>query len=246
VKQPLDLVCVVPVYNEAGVLETAVRQLIRALKALLGARPFKVIIASNGSTDRTAEIGRELERRLAPEVELLVCRSKGRGLALREAFAHTEASRYLYIDVDLPCELADLERVLAPLDHGADLVTSRRTGYRPLQRRAMTFVLRQANRLLFGLRVSDSQCAIKALSPAAAQVLVRDCRQNGWFLDTELVVMCRRRGLSVREGDVRWIERRFPGRQSKVRPVADALAAARALAQIRRRAALVNVAGPHK
>jgi glycosyltransferase involved in cell wall biosynthesis len=233
--RPLDVACIVPVYNEAGVLEAAVRQLHQALADQLAGQEFKIIIAANGSTDNTNAIGRRLERGLGPVVELAVCRSKGRGMALRETISRFHSTHYLYIDVDLPCDLTDLPRVLAPLSEGADVVTSRRTGYRPALRRAMTWGLRHLNRLMFGVRISDSQCAIKALSPAGARVLLDDCQQNGWFLDTELVVLAARRGLRVSEVPIHWIERRFPDRASKVRPWRDTVAAMTALRQIRRR-----------
>ena len=233
----LDLACIVPVYNEAEVLEAAIRQLHQALAGQLAGQDFKIIIAANGSTDDTNAIGRRLSQELGPGVEFCLCQSKGRGKALRETISKYRARHYLYIDVDLPCDLTDLPGVLAPLSQGADVVTSRRTGYRPALRRAMTWGLRHLNRLVFGVRISDSQCAIKALSPAAARVLLEDCQQNGWFLDTELVVLATCRGLKVSEVPIHWIERRFPERASKVRPWRDTVAAMTALRQIRRRRA---------
>ena len=72
---------------------------------------------------------------------------------------------------------------------------------------------------------------------AAARVLLEDCQQNGWFLDTELVVLATCRGLKVGEVPIHWIERRFPERASKVRPWRDPVAAMTAQRHIRRRRA---------
>ena len=228
----LELACVVPVYNEAAVLEEAVTMLVQELRRTITYARWQVVIASNGCTDETNAIARRLEASLAPQVRLVVCSEKGRGKALREVFAVVPAQRYLYIDVDLPCELGDLSRVLAPLDEGFDLVTSHRTGYRPPVRRVMTMSLRTLNHWLFDVKVSDSQCAVKALSPRAAQVLVDDCEQNGWYLDTELVVLGRVRGLNWTEVPIHWVERRFPQRTSKVDIWGDSWKALRSLRQI--------------
>jgi glycosyltransferase involved in cell wall biosynthesis len=214
VKGELDLACVVSVYNEETVLQPAIGLLVSELRRC--SDNFRVIIASNGSTDGTERLGRELEGEFPGEVRLLVCRRKGRGWALREAIGGIKARRYLYVDVDLPLELSDLGRLLVQLDQGADLVVSKRRGDRPWLRRAMTLSLRGLNRLWFSLKVSDSQCAVKALSPAAARVLTGDCRENGWYLDTELVVFCAWRGLKIAEVPIQWIETRFPNRPSKV------------------------------
>jgi glycosyltransferase involved in cell wall biosynthesis len=225
-----ELACVVSVYNEEAVLERAVRMLVPELKKY--ARQPLLVIASNGSTDGTNEIGARLERELAPDVRLLVCKQKGRGWALREAMGDIEAERYFYVDVDLPLELDDIGLLLGRLDEGADLVVSRRQGDRPVKRRLMTWSLRRLNRLAFGLRVSDSQCSVKALSPAAAWVLVNDCKENGWYLDTELVVLAHRRGLTIAEVPIHWIEQRFDRRHSKVSVASDTLRFMLALREI--------------
>lgn len=226
----VELACVVSVYNEEAVLERAIRMLVPVLKQY--AQHPLVVIASNGSTDATNEIGARLERDLAPDVRLLICKQKGRGWALREAIGNIAAERYFYVDVDLPLELDDIGRLLAKLDDGADLVVSRRQGQRPAKRRLMTWSLRQLNRLAFGLQVSDSQCSVKALSPAAARVLVRDCKENGWYLDTELVVLAHRRGLRIAEVPIHWIEQRFDRRHSKVSVVSDTVRFVLALREI--------------
>jgi glycosyltransferase involved in cell wall biosynthesis len=231
----LDLACVVSVYNEQVVLRQSVQMLVKALQQY--SSNFMVIIASNGSTDSTITIARELEAELPGVVRLLVCKQKGRGWALREAIGGVSADRYLFLDVDLPLELGDLGAVLAKLDE-SDLVVCRRTGYRPPMRWVMTWCLRQVNRWVFGMRVSDSQCSVKALTPAAARLLVSDCRQNGWYLDTELVVLAHRRGLKIAEVPIHWIEQRFGERHSKVKAGADTVAFLKALREIwlRRRA----------
>lgn len=226
------IMIVVPVYNEETVLEQSIRQLVGALGTDVEGRPYQVLIASNGSTDATDAIGRQLEVAYPGVVRLIVCEQRGRGRALREVLAAETAAAYLYIDVDLPCNLRDIVRVLRPVWSGADVVTSRRTGYRPLVRRTMTFTLRQLNHFLFGVRVSDSQCAVKALSARGVQVLVNDCQQNGWYLDTELVVLAYARGLNVAEVPIHWVEKRYPGRQSKVSIGWDSVRALRSLWQV--------------
>ena len=232
-----DLVCIIPAYNEEAVIAQSVELLVSKLREM--EKSFLVVIASNGSTDGTDRIGRQLESQFSPNVRLHICAGRGRGAAFRETMQKYPAQSYLYIDADLPCELDDLELITEALKKGADLVVSHRHGPRPLRRRIMTAGLRNLIRAMFNIRVSDPQCAIKGLSVRAANVLVRDCQQPGWFLDTELVVLSHARGLVMREIDIHWIEQRFEHRPSKVKPMRDSVGFLVAMRQIRRRRAAI-------
>ncbi len=234
--QTYDFICVIPVYNEADILPTAIATLVQALNAQSPTRNYQIIIANNGSTDRTAEVATGLEKQYGSKLKHSLVPTKGRGHAFRHVFSNfTNARSFLYIDVDLPCELGDLPKLLEQINQGADLAISRRRGKRPLKRRVMTQGLRTMNRLLFNVKASDSQCAVKALSPAAVKVMLEDCQQTGWFLDTELVVMSKRRGLVIKEVPINWIEQRFRRRKSKVSAMKDSIDCLKSLRQIKRR-----------
>jgi putative flippase GtrA len=65
------------------------------------------------------------------------------------------------------------------------------------------------NRLLrYALRArfSDAQCGFKAIRADAARGLVPEIRDQGWFFDTELLVLAQRSGLRVHEVAVDWID----------------------------------------
>ena len=238
-----SILCVVPVYNEQEILAEAIKLLHEQLTKLTAGN-FRIVVANNGSTDNTGKVADELAQTYQDTVIHEFIKQKGRGNAFRAVFAKYKCKIGMYIDVDLPCELSDLRRHISAIKKGADLVVSHRIGSRPLGRRAMTLSLRTLNRLAFGLRVSDSQCAIKAMSPDAINILVNSCCENGWFLDTELVVMVHRAGLSIHEVPIHWIEERFTGRASKVSPLHDMAEGAKAIGRIWKRAR--SVVGKHQ
>jgi cellulose synthase/poly-beta-1,6-N-acetylglucosamine synthase-like glycosyltransferase len=88
---PSQIDIVVPVFNEAAVLEQSVRRLHRFLLAQF---PFswRIVVADNASTDATPAIAARLARELAG-VELLRLERKGRGRALRSAWSASPARR---------------------------------------------------------------------------------------------------------------------------------------------------------
>ncbi len=55
-------------------------------------------------------------------------------------------------------------------------------------------------------RFSDAQCGFKAVRRDALDGLLADVRDDGWFFDTELLVLAQRRGLRIHEVPVDWVD----------------------------------------
>ena len=201
---------VVPVYNEEAVLEYTVRRLHRFLSAEL---PFtwRIVIADNASTDATPDIARALARELRG-VKVLRLEEKGRGRALRAAWSSSSAQVVCYMDVDLSTDLRGLLPLVAPLLSGhSDLAIGTRLAHgarvvrgpkRELISRTYNGILHAALRAHF----SDAQCGFKAVRTSVLRGLVDDVRDNGWFFDTELLVLAQRRGLRIHEVPVDWVD----------------------------------------
>jgi glycosyltransferase involved in cell wall biosynthesis len=201
---------VVPVFNEQAALERSVRRLHRFLTAEL---PFswRIVIADNASTDATPAIARTLAAEL-PGVEVLSLARKGRGLALREAWSRSDARVLCYMDVDLSTDLRGLLPLVAPLLSGhSDLAIGTRLARsaRVVRGPKRELISRSYNRLLrtvLRARFSDAQCGFKAVTASAARRLLGDVRDDGWFFDTELLVLAQRRGLRIHEVPVDWVD----------------------------------------
>jgi glycosyltransferase involved in cell wall biosynthesis len=201
---------VVPVFNEAASLERSVRSLRRYLGAELPVS-WRIVIADNASTDATPAIAGALAREL-PGVELLRIDRKGRGRALREAWSRSDAQVVCYMDVDLSTDLRALLPLVAPLLSGhSDLAIGTRLARsaRVVRGPKRELISRAYNRLLrtvLRARFSDAQCGFKAVTATAARRLLDDVRDDGWFFDTELLVLAQRRGLRIHEVPVDWVD----------------------------------------
>ena len=201
---------VVPVYNEEAALALSVRRLHRYLTSEF---PFtwRIVIADNASTDRTTEVAATLSREL-PSVTWIRLEQKGRGRALRAAWAASDAQVVSYMDVDLSTDLRGLLPLVAPLLSGhSDLAIGTRLAYgaRVVRGPKREAISRGYNRLLrFALRArfSDAQCGFKAVRADLARDLLPAVRDEGWFFDTELLVVAQRRGLRIHEVPVDWID----------------------------------------
>jgi putative flippase GtrA len=201
---------VVPVYDEALVLERSVRRLHAYLASEF---PFswRIVIADNASTDATPAIAARLAREL-PGVVLLRLDRKGRGRALRAAWSESRARVVAYMDADLSTDLRGLLPLVAPLLSGhSDVAIGTRLahGARVVRGSQRELISRAYNRLLHATlraRFSDAQCGFKAVRRAALDELLGEVRDDGWFFDTELLVLAQRRGMRIHEVPVDWVD----------------------------------------
>ncbi|HXH23432.1 MAG TPA: dolichyl-phosphate beta-glucosyltransferase [Dehalococcoidia bacterium] len=201
---------VIPVLNEAHVLERSVRALHAFLTDNLG-HTWRIVIADNGSTDGTFEIAKRLESSL-PSVHADHIPEAGRGRALTRAWLASTADVVSYMDVDLSTDLGAFPRLVAAIvDEGYDIAAGTRLGKgaettRSLKREVLSrgFVL--LINALFGTRLRDTQCGFKAMSREAAQKLLPLTLDTGWFWDTELLLMAAKGGWRVKFIPVRWVE----------------------------------------
>jgi putative flippase GtrA len=205
-----DVDVVVPVYNEQVALEPSIRKLHAFLS---DGFPFswRIVIADNASTDGTPFVAADLAREL-PGVTHLRLDRKGRGLALREAWSRSDARVVSYMDVDLSTDLRGLLPLVAPLLSGhSDVAIGSRlaAGARVTRGPKREIISRSYNRILHAaLRVdfTDAQCGFKAVTREAAARLLPQIRDDGWFFDTELLVLAGRNGLRTHEVPVDWVD----------------------------------------
>ena len=206
----VDVEIVVPVYNEQEALAASVHRLHRYLTEKFPLS-WTITVADNASNDNTWGIACELAKEL-DRVRALHLEQKGRGRALREAWLQSTASVVAYMDVDLSTDLDALLPLVAPLltGHSDVAIGSRlapgarvvRGPKRELISRTYNIVLRAA----LGNHFSDAQCGFKALRADAARELVPMVEDNGWFFDTELLVVAERNGARIHEVAVDWVD----------------------------------------
>jgi glycosyltransferase involved in cell wall biosynthesis len=224
---------VIPVYNEERVLAESVRRLHAYLTASFPFR-FVITIADNGSTDSTFALAKQISARLCG-VRAVHLDRKGRGFALRHVWGSSEADVVAYMDADLSTGLDAFLPLVAPLLSGhSDLATGSRLmrGSDVVRGPKREIISRGYNLLLHAFlsaRFSDAQCGFKAGRTEAVKALLPAVEDDGWFFDTELLILAQRRGLRIAEIPVVWVE----DPDSKVDIVRTALDDLRGIARLR-------------
>jgi putative flippase GtrA len=187
---------------------------VRRLHTFLTASfPFswRITIVDNASTDTTWSVATGLESELSG-VRAVHLDRKGRGLALRRAWTESDADVVAYMDVDLSTDLDALLPLVAPLVSGhSDVAIGSRLapGSHVARHPKREVISRSYNlilRTLLATRVRDAQCGFKAVRATVARRLLPAVEDDGWFFDTELLLLAERNGLRIHEVPVDWID----------------------------------------
>jgi glycosyltransferase involved in cell wall biosynthesis len=201
---------VIPVLNEEVALPGCVEKLY-AFTADYPERDWRIVVADNGSTDRTTEIATELAEKHS-SLSLSRLDQRGRGRALKKAWGESDADVRLYMDVDLSTDLKALPALVAAVaDDGYEVAIGSRLTKgsevvdRTLKREITSRGYNILIRTLFPLtKWKDAQCGFKAISRTTAVNVLPLVKDNAWFLDTELLLLAGKAGYGIKEVPVHW------------------------------------------
>ncbi len=188
-----------PAHNEEANLAGLVDEALATLPTL--AETFEIIAVDDGSSDATASLAEAFAER-HPDVVRLVRhpRNLGYGAALRSGFGAARYELVAFTDGDRQFRIADLGRLLERLagSDAPDVVVGVRVRRAdPLVRTLYARAYRLANRLFFGLRVSDVDCACKLFRRDALVGLRVD--SGGAFFSAELLIKLGAAGRRIAE-----------------------------------------------
>jgi glycosyltransferase involved in cell wall biosynthesis len=207
---PILVDVVIPVLNEAHVLEKSVGT-VRAFLSENLIYEWNVVLVDNGSTDGTFEIAQGLAARNS-DVRFVHLKEKGRGRALRKSWKLSPADFVMYMDVDLSTELSAIPLLFqALIEEGNDIsigsrmIKGARTK-RCLKREVTSRIYNLLLKVALSVRFKDAQCGFKAVTRRVIEELIPQVEDQGWFFDTELLVLAELQGYKIREIPVTWIE----------------------------------------
>lgn len=206
-----EISIVIPVYNEEGILHSAVVDL-RERLAPFGWH-YEIILAENGSRDGTIAIALELEKKY-PEVRHLSAGEPNYGKALRMGILAARGELVLADEIDL-CD-TDFHRRAVELLRAdqADLVVGSKliggaADERPFFRHAASLLYTGMLRVLLGFRGTDTH-GLKGFRRSLLLPVAEACVVEKDVFASELVIRAYRDALRVVEIPTRVLEKRPP------------------------------------
>lgn len=223
---PPDITVVIPVFDEEGILHAAVVDLRERLSPY--GLSVEILLAENGSTDRTIEVARTLAAKF-PEVRWLSIPEPNYGAALRRGIEDARGAIVVCEEIDL-CDVDFILRAVELLRGGeADFVVGSKLlpgarDERPAMRHAASVVYSGLLRRVLGFRGTDTH-GLKAFRRDVVLPIARACLVDKDVFASELVLRAERGGVRIVEIPVRVKElrppsidlvRRLPGVASRV------------------------------
>jgi glycosyltransferase involved in cell wall biosynthesis len=188
-----------PAHNEEANLQGLVTEALETLPTL--ADTFEIIAVDDGSKDGTPAIADALAA-AHPDIVRAVHHptNLGYGAALRSGFAVARYDLVAFTDGDRQFRVADIGRLIARLaepDQPDVVVGFRIKRADPLVRTLYARAYRLANRIFFGLKVTDVDCACKVFRREALEGL--RVESGGAFFSAEMIIKLRAAGRTVVE-----------------------------------------------
>lgn len=207
---------VIPVYNEESILHEAVVDLRERLRPT--GWSYEIILAENGSKDRTVEIGQELANKYFDaadgQVKIISMGEPNYGKALKQGILLARGMLVICDEIDL-CDADFHRRAVEILETGeADLVIGSKLAAgsaddRPAIRHVASIAYSTMLKLMLGFRGTDTH-GLKAFRRLALLDIVRSCLVDKDVFASELVIRADRGGVRTREIPVRIVEKRPP------------------------------------
>jgi glycosyltransferase involved in cell wall biosynthesis len=158
---PVDVSVVVPVYNERPTLGSLFDQCRDALDPLGVA--WELIFVDDGSNDGSIEEIAALQARDPRARGLRLRTNLGKAAALAVGFRAARGDRLVTMDGDLQDDPAEVPRMLAALDAGADLVCGWKVDRQDsLSRVVASRLFNGLSRFVSGIELHDVNCGLKA------------------------------------------------------------------------------------
>ena len=192
--QPLISI-VLPVYNEAGYVETVVESYKEALQGNLP-HPFELILVPNGCRDNSAEVCLEMASR-DERVRVVESEKGGWGRAVKRGLKEARGEILCYTNLARTDPQDLLKHLLYSIDNPQVVVKAGRKVRDSWKRRLGTFLYNVECRALFNLSWWDVNGTPKVFPRSFGRLF--ELTRDDDLIDAEFSMICRREGYRLVE-----------------------------------------------
>lgn len=190
---------IIPAYNESKSIATTVRSLVRGLeKQNLGS--YEVVVVSDGSSDDTLQIVRELKLRHVRATGYP--KNQGKGYALTYGVRHSRGDIVTFFDAGGDFDPHHIQQFSQLMDiFDADIVVgskrhpASKLNY-PLRRQFFSNLYYYLIRVLFNLKVRDTQSGLKLFRREVLMRIMPRAVVKRYAFDVELLVIAKHLGFN--------------------------------------------------
>jgi glycosyltransferase involved in cell wall biosynthesis len=192
----VDLSLILPVYNG----EAFIDKNLASLKVILDEHglDYEIVVVSDGSKDSTPEKMQAVNGDRIKHIHYHD--NMGKGYAIKHGFSQCRGKLVGFIDSDFDiypkCIIKAYEKIT---DEGADVVVGSKlhpeseVDY-PWYRHLFSYCYRQLNRVLFDLKIKDTQVGMKVFRREVLEKVVPIAQKNRFAFDVEILALAEHYG----------------------------------------------------
>lgn len=210
-KYKFYLSIIIPAYNEEKKIERDVRELFSYLKKekING----EVIVSTDGVTDRTNEIVKELQKK-HPTLHLISHKNKiGKGMAIKKGVEKAHGKYIMFADAGYCVPFLYIKDGIKKLEEGNDCALASRA-FKNSQIKKKQPLYRQIGSKIFGLvvrnvlgvpkHIKDTQCGFKIYKNNVAKNLFSNLQTKAIMFDIEVILRAKKNKYKMTSFPVEW------------------------------------------
>ena len=166
---------IIPAYNE----EKNIGKVLEGIKKTV--RGYEIIVIDDGSTDRTADIVKNLGYRC-----ISLKKNMGKGYACRAGVNSSRTKKIIFFDADNQFSAKDIPKFAKALDNYDMAVGTRNRKSMPVQRRFSNFIARKIINHITGRKYNDVLSGFRAIRKDA--FLALKMGKNRYEFESEMMI----------------------------------------------------------
>lgn len=209
-----------PCYNEEKNIKNTVSKTVPVLQKI--AQKWEIILINDGSKDNTGKVLEEIKKTYPKQIRIITHNpNRGYGAALKSGFYNAQYKWIVFTDSDGQFDFSEVTKFIKKQQEtGSDLVIGY---YLARQVSKMAILTSKIWELivfiLFGLHVTDIDCAFKLVSKKVIDTIPKLEAERGAFISSEFLIKAKKAGFKITEVGVHHfarLEGQATGRQLKV------------------------------
>lgn len=203
---------IVPAFNEEKKIEKNIEKYNNYLKQQKYS--YEIIIVNDGSLDNTKKNIENIIRKNSKVKLINLKKNYGKGYAVKEGMLKAQGDFHLFLDADNSTSIEHLNKAMPLLLKKEDIVIGSRSSFdhqnskvilsQPFWRVFLGKIGNFLIRILFKIKIRDTQCGFKIFSSSISQKIFSNLTINRWLFDLEIIVLAKKYGVKINIIPVEW------------------------------------------
>ena len=210
-RKNFELSIIIPVFNEEDCIGETLTKIVEYMsKKELS---YEIIVADDGSTDKTKDIVEEFIRQHPQQQIKFVSEGihRGKGFAVNLGMKAALGNYIIFLDADLSTDISEIDKIIPYIQQNIDIIIGSRkiagakiVVHQPKIREFMGKCFTWLSNFILGTKFSDFTCGFKCFSKKAKEQIFALQKIYDWSFDAEILFLAKKLGYEIKEIPVEW------------------------------------------